>query len=178
MAILNAFKNHPHYQHYYPLVSFLFGTACRFGEAVGLKWKNVDNEFNNVFICESVSRGEHRSTTKTGKSRYVLLSPAIATMLRSLKEQAKPSPDDLVFPSPKGGAIDDHNFNRRAWHTIINQLGIEYRKPYSTRHTAISHALENGANYLQVAEASGHNPKVMHQSYASVIQAQSVFVEF
>lgn len=178
LAILNAFKNHPHYQHYYPLVSFLFGTACRFGEAVGLKWKNVDDDFNNVFICESVSRGEHRNTTKTGKSRYVVLSPAIATMLRSLKEQTKPSPDDLVFPSPKGGAIDDHNFNRRAWHTIINQLGIEYRKPYSTRHTAISHALENGANYLQVAEASGHNPKVMHQSYASVIQAQSVFVEF
>ncbi|MFZ4729556.1 MAG: hypothetical protein ACOYMQ_12990 [Pseudanabaena sp.] len=47
-----------------------------------------------------------------------------------------------------------------------------------TRYTAISHALENGVNYLQVVEVSGHNPKAIHQSYASIIQIQSVLVEF
>jgi integrase len=178
VMILAAFKAHPQYRHYYPLVHFLFGTGCRFGEAAGLRWRNVADDFSHVVICEAISRGEKRDRTKTGKSRVVFLSPGVSAMLQSRHEQQHPNPNALVFPSPKGGAIDDHNFRNRAWKTIIDQLGIEYRKPYSTRHTAISHALASGANYLQVAEASGHHPRVMLQTYANVIEQKSVFVEF
>jgi integrase len=175
--ILNAFKCDRYYSHYYPLVSFLFGTGCRFGEAVGLKWKSVADDFTHIIFCETISRGTHRNTTKTGKSRTVVISPAISSLLRSHSEKPH-KPDDLVFPSPKGITINDRYFNRRAWKTIINQIGIEYRKPYSTRHSAISNALANGANYIAVAEASGHDPKVMFQNYASSINQQSVFMEF
>ena len=175
--ILNTFKNHSDYSHYYGLVYFLFSSGCRFGEAVGLRWRNVADDFSHVFICETISRGEYRSQTKTGKSRTVTLNPAISKLLRSHSEKPH-KPDDLVFPSPKGKPIDDHNFHRRAWKTIIALTGIEYRKPYATRHTAISHALANGENYIAVAEASGHDPKVMHTHYASSINQQSVFMEF
>jgi integrase len=175
--ILNAFKCDRYYAHYYPLVSFLFGTGCRFGEAAGLKWKNVADDFSHIIFCETISRGTHRNTTKTGKSRTVVISPAISAMLRSHSETPH-KPDDLVFSSPQGNPLDDHNFNRRAWKTIISKIGIEYRKPYATRHSAISHALANGENYIAVAEASGHNPKVMFQNYASSINQQSVFMEF
>jgi len=48
-------------------------------------------------------------------------------------------PDGLVFPSPKGNAIDDNNFRNRAWKSVLTRLEIDYRKPYSTRHM-ISHA--------------------------------------
>jgi integrase len=177
LMILDAFKKDRYYCHYYPLVYFLFGTGCRFGEAVGLRWKNVADDFSHVFFCESISRGHQRNTTKTGKSRTVVISPVISAMLRSQSEKPH-KPDDLVFPSPKGKTINDRYFNRRAWKTIISQIGIEYRKPYATRHSAISHALANGANYVAVAEATGHNPKVMHEHYASSINQQSVFVEF
>ncbi len=178
LMIQAAFKAHPQYCHYHELVCFLFGTGCRFGEAVGLRWRNVADDFSHIIICEAISRGEHRNQTKTGKARTVKLNPGTAIMLRSRFEQQSPSPDSLVFASPKGKPIDDHNFNRRAWKTIISQLGIEYRKPYSTRHTAISHALANGANYIAVAEATGHDAKVLHQSYASAIESKSIFVEF
>jgi integrase len=176
-AILNAFKHHQYYSHYYPLVAFLFGTACRFGEAVGLRWRNVSDDFKSVLICQTFSRGEFRNTTKTKKSRTVNLTPAISELLRSLSEKPH-KPDDLVFQSPKGLPVDDHCFNRRAWHKVLGELEIEYRKPYCTRHTAISHALANGANPIDVAAATGHSVRTLHERYASSINQKAVFVEF
>jgi integrase len=40
-AILQTFRTDRYYQHYADFVAFLFGTGCRFGEAVALKWKHI-----------------------------------------------------------------------------------------------------------------------------------------
>lgn len=88
------------------------------------------------------------------------------------------NPDDLIFPAPQGEEINDRGFRRRAWKTVLKKLEIEYRKPYATRHTAISHALANGANPLAVAEQTGHDPQILFKHYASVIQRSAVMVEF
>ena len=176
-AILDGFKGDPHYQHYYPFVAFIFGTGVRIGEAAGLKWKHLSDNFQTAWIGESVSRGT-RKTTKTGKARTILLSSSVQSLLRKRFAAVKPKPDNLVFPAPKGGPICDRLFNRRAWRKVLEKLHIPYRKPYGMRHTAISHALAAGAHHIQVAEQTGHDPRVLYQSYASVIEAKSVFVEF
>ena len=78
--------------------------------------------------------------------------------------------DDLVFPSRKGGAIDDHNFRNRAWKTVLKNAGVSYRKPYNTRHTFISHALAGGVNPMTIAQMAGHDPEVLFSNYAADIQ--------
>ena len=176
-AILGAFKVDRYYSHYYPFVHFLFGVGCRPGEAIGLKWKHLADDFSTVWIGESVSRGV-RKGTKTGKTRTVLLTPSVQAMLRERKASHDPKPDDLVFPAPKGGLISDRLFCRRAWRTILNRLGIEYRPPYTARHSAISHALAAGADPLDVAEQTGHHPKTLFQHYASAIESKPIFAEF
>uniref|UniRef100_B8HUB1 Integrase family protein n=1 Tax=Cyanothece sp. (strain PCC 7425 / ATCC 29141) TaxID=395961 RepID=B8HUB1_CYAP4 len=176
-AILVGFKSDRYYRHYYPFVAFLFGTGCRIGEAAGLKWKHLSENFQTVWIGESVSRGTRKST-KTRKARTILLGSAVQSMLKELYMLVRPQPEDLVFPAPKGGPISDRLFNRRAWRKVLEKLNIPYRKPYGMRHTAISHALANGAHHIQVAEQTGHDPRVLYQSYASVIEQKSVFVEF
>ncbi len=45
-------------------------TGCRFGEAVGLRWKHLGAGHKTVWIGESVSRGVRRST-KTGIVHYL-----------------------------------------------------------------------------------------------------------
>jgi integrase len=176
-AIIGAFRSSPHYQHYADFVTFLFGVGCRFGEAAGLQWKHVADDFQTVWIGESVSRG-HRKGTKTGKARTVMLSPTVTKMLGDRHTALKPKPDDLVFPSPKGLAIDDQNFRNRAWKTILEQCHIEYRKPYAVRHSVISHALASGANPMDLAEQTGHDKRVLLDVYAHAIQQKSLFVEF
>jgi integrase len=176
-AIVGAFRSSPHYQHYADFVVFLFGVGCRFGEAAGLRWSHVADDFQSVWIGESVSRG-HRKGTKTGKARTVMLSPTVAKMLGDRLTALKPKPDDLVFPSPKNFPIDDHNFRNRAWKTILEQCHIEYRRPYCVRHSAISHALASGANPMDLAEQTGHDKRVLLDVYAHAIAKQSLFVEF
>lgn len=88
------------------------------------------------------------------------------------RRPTRPKPDALVFASPKGGAIDDHNFRNRAWKTVLTRLEIDYRKPYNTRHTLISHALDLGMNPVAVAQLTGHDVRMIYQNYAGNVNSR------
>jgi len=177
-AIFSAFAAHPKYKHYTEFVIFLSHTACRPGEAVGLRWKHLGADFSTAWIGESISRGHQNvKGTKTGKSRTIQLSPTVRSILADRCERLNPKPDDLVFPSPKGVAIDDHNFCNRAWKTILESCHIDYRSPYQLRHSAISHALSRGANPIALAEQTGHDKRVLLSTYAHAIGRECLFVD-
>ncbi len=84
---------------------------------------------------------------------------------------------DSVYVAPMGWVIDDQNFRPRAWKQILVGCSIEYRRLYALRHSAISHALANGANPIAIAEQTGHSPKVLLETYAHVIAKEYLFVE-
>lgn len=176
--IIQGFRNNRYYSHYADFVLFRLGMGTRGGEASALKWKHIKADFSSVWIGESFSRGVTGST-KTKKARAVNLSPSISAMLQARRDRLKPiSDDELVFKSPEGLPIDDRNFCRRAWKTVLAEVGVPYRRPYTTRKTAITLSLKSGASYIEVAAAAGHNPQTMHKYYADVIQEGSVFVSF
>jgi integrase len=177
-AIVAEFKAHPHYSHYTEFVIFLASTACRFGEVAGLRWEHVRDEYSTAWIGESISRGrQNKKGTKTGKSRTIQLPPSVRSMLAERFERLSPKPDNLVFPSPKGLAIDDRRFRARAWKTILENCQIEYRTPYNLRHSAISHDLRGGANYIALAEQTGHGNRVMLSTYAHAIDRDCLFAD-
>jgi integrase len=91
-------------------------------------------------------------------------------MLKQRSAQAS-SPDALVFPAPRGGAIDEGNFAEREWATVLEACDITYLRPYYTRHTFISHCLEQGMNPVTVAQMTGHNVKTLFERYAGLIQS-------
>ena len=152
--------------------------GTRGGEASALKWKHLSADFRSVWIGESYSRGV-TSTTKTKKARTVVMTDAIATMLKARKENLNPkSEDELVFTTPTGLPIGDRNFNRRAWKAILAEVRVPYRKAYTTRKTQASHSLANGENPADVAYALGHDLGMLYKYYAESIQKGSVFVSF
>ncbi len=87
------------------------------------------------------------------------------------RRPTKPDLKSLVFPAPKGGPIDDHNFSQRIWRKILDRLEIDYREPYNMRHTFISHSLEAGANPVLLAQLTGHNVKTLYEHYAGYINS-------
>jgi integrase len=175
-TILNVFGNHQKHRHYTDFVSFLSNTGCRFGEAAGLRWKHLGADRATAWIGESITRGVC-SSTKTGKARTIMLSPVLQTMLAGRFERMNPSAEDLVFPNLQGGAIDDHWFRSRVWKPVLVLCSIEYRRPYTLRHSAISHALAAGANPIALAEQTGHDKRVLLDTYAHVIAQDFLFVE-
>jgi integrase len=175
--ILGAFRSTPEYSHYYDFAAFLLGTGCRIGEGIGIRWKSVAKDFSSVYICEAINKGVV-GKTKTKESRDVPIPEGIAAMLRARKEAQQPKASDLVFTTPNGSIIDRDNFRSRFWRKALESRDIRYRSPGKARHTTVSHALASGANYIDVAKATGHSPLVMHKNYAGSINKKNVFVDF
>ncbi len=164
-AILKAFDElAPHYS---PFVRFLMATGVRTSEAIGLLWVHVDLLKSEVVIKESLPKDltgngyrRIRKETKTGNIRYLPLSPELQSLLRNLKP-AKINQDSLVFTTPNGCIIDADNFRERQWAEVLASCGIPYRKPYTTRHTMISHAIDQGIPITGVAYLAGHKDTSM-----------------
>lgn len=166
--IVAAFRGDRHFAYYADFVEFLLATGCRPGEACALKWKHCTDDLAMVWIGEAYSRGE-LGPTKTSEARFLRLTSRLRDLLRSRKSPMA-KPESLVFPAAKGGYIDDHNFRNRAWKSVLNELGIDYRKPYNMRHTFTSGALEVGLSPAVVASLTGHTVETLYRHYAGNVR--------
>lgn len=167
--ILTAAKFHPLYSTYHDFIFTLIHLGLRPSEAIGLQWRHIDLERGEVTISESLSRSPDgrggngarvRKETKTGSVRTLSLTPSMLAMLQGRKS-SDTSPDNLVFTTPSGGAIDDHVFSQRVWKSICERAGVAYRPPYNCRHTLLSHLIEDGGSLIQAAAVAGHADATM-----------------
>ncbi len=152
-------------------------------EAIGLQWKHIDFDRNLMFIYESLGRNHGnsanrvRQTTKNKKLREFPLSNSLLELLQSRYSSSKKSPKSLVFFSPRGKAIDDHNFSQRIWKKCLKELEIEHRPSYNTRHTFISHFLEKTKDVVKCASLT-HGSKsgiqTIYKNYAGIISRLEV----
>ena len=92
------------------------------------------------------------------------------------RRPTKGSPDDLIFTSTNGCAMayrpasyDSKNFCKRYWKPALGELGIDYRRPYTTRHTLISHGWESGMDPVAVASLIGHNVRTLYENSAGLV---------
>lgn len=54
-AFMNYIANSPVYYHWWPLFTFLLGTGCRIGEAIGLRWDDLDFDNRMITINQSIA---------------------------------------------------------------------------------------------------------------------------
>jgi integrase len=150
-------RYHPTYA---PFVRFLLFSGVRAGEAVGLMWENIDLDKRLIHIKQVITRerGKYKKTRKQPKTRgsirILKMSERIYNLLVSIRSELATG---LVFKSPKGAIIDHGNFRNQCWKPTLLALEIPYRKPYATRHTLLSQALESGFSVPQVAQIAGHS---------------------
>ncbi|MCT7948306.1 tyrosine-type recombinase/integrase [Ancylothrix sp. C2] len=170
-AILEGFENHKDYCFYYNYVRFLFLTGFRTGEAVGLRWRHIADNFSHIWVGEIITNGQQKPA-KNHKDRIFPCNQELGEFLSSIKP-AIFSANDLIFVSPKGKPINANNFCRRAWRTILTEAGIPFRKPYNTRHTFVSHCLVAGMHPLQVAPITGHDVQVLYKNYAGNVSGKA-----
>lgn len=169
------------YPAWVPFTKFLFLSGCRMSEAIGLLWKHVDFQRQEICICESlpllnVGKGYERARkdTKTGSIRFLKTN----TQLTKLLEQIKPAsakPDELVFKNPtRTNHIDSHNFRSR-WIKVLEQAGIPYRRPHVIRHSFASHAIDQGIPLTGVAYLLGHSDtRMVATTYGHMINRPSL----
>lgn len=133
---------------HYSLVYFCFKTGVRPGEAIGIKWRDIDIESGKVTIRRSRSRDLSNSgngyqlkekTTKTGKTRTLEIGEQLKQELTNLRLATFNRPG-LVFTNLSGSPIDLNNWRRRVWYPALKRAGVEKQPPKNMRHTLITEA--------------------------------------
>ena len=173
---------------FYPLLTFLLSTGCRRGEALGLKWEDVNFDDSRILVRRALVRGE-LGTPKSGRARFVVMSPALADVLSDLFAERhrgtlsgkwKETPE-FVFCSETGGNLDERNVTR-SWERLrrkAQKVGVRPLRLHDARHTFASLALAAGKSVHWVASQLGHaNPELTLRVYAHALREEETDLSF
>jgi len=151
------------------LLRFIAYTGVRKGEALALRWQDVDLEAGRAHIngtLAKVTGGVTRTDPKTKASRATIdLHPIAVDALHAAREQQEAdqeasehwaNPTGYVFTSRSGEPMHPDNAGR-ALTAIRNAAGITEGSLHTFRHSFASYALEAGANIQAVSRHLRHS---------------------
>ena len=142
--------------HYRPLIRFLWGTGCRWGEAVALTVADVQLPYVHIRRAKKWSPDNVRRTgaPKTKKSNRKIVVPqdlhAELTRLCRGREST-----DLVFTAHRGGEVLHRTFWSRYWIPAVKHLRPRPRI-HDLRHSHASWLLGRGVPIHVVQARLGH----------------------
>jgi integrase len=169
------------YPAWVPFTKFLFLSGCRMSEAIGLQWKHVDFQRQEICICESLAQRKDgngyervRKSTKTGSVRFLKINSELSKLFEQVSPASKNS-EDLIFKNPSSTShIDSNNFRDR-WKKVLSAANIPYRRPHIIRHNFASHAIEQGIPLTGVAYLLGHSDtRMVATTYGHLINRPSL----
>lgn len=136
------------------LFGLMFYTGMRFGEALGLTWKNIN--FHNFKISiDSQITLRKIDTPKTLNSIRII--DMISKAEYYLKEQFKISGSfDFIFLNSDNKPYFRNSYIINSWKQVLKELDLTYRSIYQCRHSFASNMLSNGENSLWVSQMLGH----------------------
>ena len=141
------------------LITFLILTGCRKGEALNLKWDDVDLQ-NDVIAIKG---------TKTKYDRYVPISKPLKTLLGGIEKEkmlgANFTPSNYVFNND-GRKLSDF---KRSFHTACRNAGLKDLRIHDLRHVFASKMVMNGTSLFITGELLGHRTTQMTKRYSHLV---------
>lgn len=145
---------------------FVLQTGLRVGEALALRWSDIDYENNILTICRSLNEDKskkewifEKTKSKAGE-RNVPLTKEARRILSLVKEQQKGYAvnivyGDLVFRNPDGKCIIRHRLSARL-NYICKLNGMRTISMHILRHTFATRCIEAGMNPKALQSIMGH----------------------
>jgi integrase len=185
-AFLDAAQGDP----LYPVFHVLFSLGLRRGEALGLRWQDVDFTTGEIRVIQQIrlerdSSGKSVPATaplKTKNSRRTMYaSPDLLEVLqarRAVQDEHRDTLGDawtetgLVFTTSLGTILNPNNVNRTIAR-ICDTAGLQRFSSHTGRHTAISHALRDGQKLEVISALAGHaRPSITADLYRTVFESE------
>ncbi|MGH1349035.1 MAG: tyrosine-type recombinase/integrase [Nannocystales bacterium] len=151
-----------------PFTLFLLLTGCRRGEALSLRWTDVDLDSVDQ---DGKPLGELRlqaSDVKTRTARTVFLdhTPLLRSMLIEMRDNAK---GERVFEGLTAGAVESARKRLLREHSAIAFLWKDFRSTAATYLTNAS-GIFGSATIHQSARQLGHSAAVAERHYLGVLR--------
>lgn len=153
---------------------FSFWTGLRTSETLGLRWQDVDFDKQRIYIRQTIVNGKVAGTKTKGSSRTHELHENALAILEKLRDlQLSASSECRIFLDPRTERPWKYDGvpRERYWIPALTRASVDYRCPYTCRHTYASHMLTNGCDPTWLAKQMGHADWGMIRStYARWIQ--------
>lgn len=161
--------------------------GLRQGEALGLRWDDIDLDAGTLTVRHALKRsidgsGAVLGEPKTKKSKRTILMPRSLQQAMQLhrthqaQERLRFGPDwtgdprgDFVFTTPKGTAVS-HQPDYAEWKKILNLAGVPSARLHDARHTAATLMMVQGVPARVVMEILGHSTiQLTMNTYSHVV---------
>lgn len=149
--------------------SVALAIGLRRGEALGLRWCDVDLGLGELRVLQTLQRVEGRLQflpPKSERSRRRVPLPAVAVealqqhRVQALSEAVERGTDiagdDLVFTSTVGTPLEPRNVNR-TFTDLVKAAGLRHVRLHDLRHTCASLLLAQGVSPRVVMDILGHS---------------------
>ena len=134
------------------LITFLIYTGCRKGEALNLKWDDVDMQ-NDVIAIKG---------TKTKYDRYIPISKPLKEILSGIEKK-----QDCLYVFNKNGAkLGDF---KKSFHTACKNAGFKDMHIHDLRHVFASKMVMDGTSLYITGELLGHRTTQMTKRYSHLV---------
>ena len=134
------------------IITFLIYTGCRKGEALNLKWDDVDLKTGVIAI----------KGTKTKYDRYIPISEPLKAVLSGIEKNQ----DSLYVFNRNGAKLTDF---KRSFHTACRNAGLKDLRIHDLRHVFASKMVMGGTSLYITGELLGHRTTQMTKRYSHLV---------
>lgn len=168
---------------YKNLISFLYFTGLRKGEAAALNWNDIDLKNKKVKVTKTITTKLRKSereqnmswritTPKTKTSiRTISINDSLVEMLEEMKKEAMYydgwSNKSFIFGLYKPFSYTTFDRRLKKWAKDAN---VPLISPHGLRHSHISLLINNGINILAVAKRAGDTVEMILKTYAHLFK--------
>lgn len=156
--------------YFFPLVHLMSYTGLRQGEALALKWSDIDFENKKITVDKTAARIKEKQTLQTPKTknskRVISIDPTTLSILKSWKkDQIKiyfkngkhfEGDDNFIFTNQRGEWVHIHNFIRY-FNRFIADYKLKPITPHGLRHTHASLLFNAGVEPKNISDRLGHS---------------------
>lgn len=156
--------------YFFPLVHLMAYTGLRQGEALALKWSDIDFENKKITVNKTAARIKEKQTLQTPKTknskRVISIDPATLSILKSWKkDQIKiyfrngkhfEGDENFIFTNQRAEWVHIHNFIRY-FKRFIADHGFKTITPHGLRHTHASLLFSAGVEPKNISDRLGHS---------------------
>lgn len=156
--------------YFFPLVHLMSYTGLRQGEALALKWSDIDFENKKITVNKTATRIKEKQTLQTPKTknskRVISIDPATLSILKSWKkDQIKiyfkngkhfEGDDNFIFTNQRADWVHIHNFIPY-FKRFVSDHKLKPITPHGLRHTHASLLFSAGVEPKNISDRLGHS---------------------